>query len=235
MVRSCWWILLFSSGIILGFLLLNVFLHWPLLLLSCGGCSRNLFLSWWVWDQGSLRVDANSSNILMFVLLSWMEVALLQGPWRCLVLFPYIKKMSTWINATWINKIMWIPFNPNFLPEISACSIFWLFYPVVKECKGWLVVVQAFNPSTAEAGVCKSLRSRPAYPTDCIPWQSGMNREIMYQSRETISWCVNSTSWSSWGLRIKFQYLKNRLQTLSKPSSTGSDTLAQAYTQENIN
>jgi hypothetical protein len=46
------------------------------------------------------------------------------------------------------------------------------------------VVVQAFNPSTREAEAGRSLSSRPAWPTELVPGQPGLQRNSVSKKKK---------------------------------------------------
>ena len=46
----------------------------------------------------------------------------------------------------------------------------------------WVVVIQAFNPSTREAEAGRSLVSKTALSTDRVPGQPGLYRETLFRT-----------------------------------------------------
>ena len=61
--------------------------------------------------------------------------------------------------------------------------VFTLYYIFVKNTsfRAWQLLVHTFNPSTWEAEACRFLSSRPAWSTEWVPGQPGLQRE-------TLSW-----------------------------------------------
>ena len=61
----------------------------------------------------------------------------------------------------------------------SPKYIFFSVWEVLRKCKA--VLAHAFNPSTQEAEIGRSLSLRPAWSTQGVPGQPGLHKESLFQ------------------------------------------------------